>query len=306
MEPRAAWRLRRSCRVSPNANAVDRLIKLVARLCSAPIALVSVATEQNHRILSSFGLPPGLDISADSLVLGETLLGGHVVVVPDITLADRPAEPWLLDDRVRGRFYAGVPLITSEGEAFGTLSVIDRKPRQLSTTERSSLELLGRQIVAPIELMLRLADLRFAAEERRRSQQALAESDAALHSVYTAMPMMMGIVEILGDDLRQLSGNAAAAAFFETASLAPSCALPGGAPPSSRGIPRTVLRLWLDRYRECIRDGSPIRFEYSHPTPDGARWLSVVVGPLPSPPGGPPRCCYIAEDATEALFFDLP
>lgn len=50
------------------------------------------------------------------------------------------------------RFYAGAPLLTSDGIALGTLCVLDRTPRRLSVAERDALQALARQVVNTIEL----------------------------------------------------------------------------------------------------------------------------------------------------------
>ena len=57
------------------------------------------------------------------------------------------------------RFYAGVPLILSSGEALGTLCVIDHKPRTLTDSQKRALKTLGSSVVTEIELRRRVISL---------------------------------------------------------------------------------------------------------------------------------------------------
>ena len=54
------------------------------------------------------------------------------------------------------RFYAGAPLIDTDGHALGTLCVIDHVPRKLAEAQRAALTVLSRAIVQQIELRRRL------------------------------------------------------------------------------------------------------------------------------------------------------
>src|SRR2546426_5452062 len=51
----------------------------------------------------------------------------------------------------RSRFYAGAPLLTPEGYALGTLSVMDYVPRALTGVQTRILWALARQVMAHLE-----------------------------------------------------------------------------------------------------------------------------------------------------------
>ncbi len=130
--------------------------------------------------------------------------------------------------------------------------------------------------------------------DRRQAEEQVREASATLRSFYDTSPVMMGVVEVSGEDVVHLTDNAATGRFFGTApdSLA-------GRAASEIGVPPDHLRKWVRAYRESERTGQPARFEYPHETPDGPRWVSAVVYCIEQLPGGRCRCSYVAEDVTE-------
>jgi adenylate cyclase len=56
------------------------------------------------------------------------------------------------------RFYCGMPLITDDGHALGTLCVMDFEPRQLSFEQTESLRRLSHQVLAQLELRRKLIE----------------------------------------------------------------------------------------------------------------------------------------------------
>jgi GAF domain-containing protein len=73
------------------------------------------------------------------------------MVVSDTLTDDRFAENPLVTAMPRVRFYAGAPLILSDGECVGSLCLIDTRPRHLDSSNLSVLEGLRDLVVAEIE-----------------------------------------------------------------------------------------------------------------------------------------------------------
>ncbi|MDH4187165.1 MAG: PAS domain S-box protein, partial [Nitrospira sp.] len=94
---------------------------------------------------------------------------------------------------------------TSEGQAMGTLCVIDRAPRQLTASQQEALRRLGRQTVMLMEL--RLADI-----QHRETEAALGRSDARFRQVVESAPngMLMirsdGKITLVNAQIERLFG----------------------------------------------------------------------------------------------------
>jgi len=130
--------------------------------------------------------------------------------------------------------------------------------------------------------------------ERRQAEAALQESESALRSFFNTAPFMMGIVEMLPDDLLHLSANAASARFHGTDPEAMR-----GRRSSELGVPGQVIARWLSQIQEAHRRQAPVQSEYSWATRDRNCQVSVTVSELPGPTGQAPRFCYVAEDVTD-------
>ncbi|HWH70082.1 MAG TPA: GAF domain-containing protein [Candidatus Sulfotelmatobacter sp.] len=85
--------------------------------------------------------------------------------VPDVTRDPRFADNELVTGSPGIRFYATAPLVTPEGQALGTLCVIDTKPRQLTPQQNEALRGLSRQVMTQLELRRSLAELERAHRE---------------------------------------------------------------------------------------------------------------------------------------------
>ena len=121
----------------------DRLTRIAKRLFGVPIALVSLVDVNRQWFKSCQGLEV-TEMSRDTSFCGHAILGDDIFIISDATLDDRFYDNPLVVNEPRIRFYAGVPLVISNGIKVGTLCLIDREPRSLSDEDKELLCDLGK------------------------------------------------------------------------------------------------------------------------------------------------------------------
>ncbi len=157
--------------------AFDDLTLLAARSCGMPLALMTLVDETRVWFKSTFGTASE-GYPRDGSLCSHAIGGDEVFVVPDISRDERFAGlPLLAPGESVARFYAGVPLRTTDGHALGTLSVLDSRPRVLRGHERENLLALGRQVMAQMEHKRSLAGLQREVCARERAERAYRESE---------------------------------------------------------------------------------------------------------------------------------
>lgn len=128
----------------------DRHARIAAAALDAPIALVTLVDRNRQWFKSHLGF----DFSETPRDIGfcsHTILEDAPLVVSDATRDERFAEnPAVIADP-RVRFYAGIPLRTSDGSRVGALCVVDHKPRSLSPNQLKMLQDIARLVEEELE-----------------------------------------------------------------------------------------------------------------------------------------------------------
>ena len=154
----------------------DELTSLAAFVCQAPVALISLVDDQRQWFKSRVGWDVS-ETERNVSFCAHTILKSDLLIVPDAAADPRFADSPLVVSGPQFRFYAGAPLLTPEGQALGTLCVMDRRPRTLSKEQAQALRTLGRQVTALLQLRHNVAELtrlhwgQSLAEEAVRSEK---------------------------------------------------------------------------------------------------------------------------------------
>ncbi len=153
----------------------DDLTELAARICEAPIALISLVDEDRQWFKSKVGITVN-ETSRDISFCAYAVTQQDLFIVPDATLDPRFAKNPLVTSDPKIRFYAGAPLITPDGYALGTLCVIDKVPRELRPDQKQALKILARHVVFQLELRRRSRELVEARSQTKKLEGELAKA----------------------------------------------------------------------------------------------------------------------------------
>lgn len=130
--------------------------------------------------------------------------------------------------------------------------------------------------------------------KRKEAENALRASEMTLKSFFESSPVMMGIVELIGDDILHISDSAATGEFFGVDHKTMKDRFG-----SELGVSAEHLKMWVNRYRECMRSEEPVHFEYWHGLPERKHWLSVNVTQIDCGETLCPRFAYVIQDMTD-------
>lgn len=162
--------------------AFDDLTLLASYVCQTPVALISLVDADRQWFKSRVGVSV-TETSRDIAFCASAILQPDIFLVPDATQDRRFAENPLVVAEPKIRFYAGATLMT-DGQALGTLCVVDRVPRELGAEQLEALRALSRQVVAQLELRRNLKHLEKALAARDRLE---AEKERVLHELQSAI-----------------------------------------------------------------------------------------------------------------------
>jgi diguanylate cyclase (GGDEF)-like protein/PAS domain S-box-containing protein len=150
-----ASRLNALCRYeildSRPETAFDDLVRVAAWICQTPMATITFVDLERQWFKARVGVN-ATETPRDVSFCGHTILKAHPMIVPDARRDPRFRGNPLVTGPPNIRFYAGVPLIESSGQAIGTLCVLDKNPRELPAEKLELLEALSRQAMAQLDL----------------------------------------------------------------------------------------------------------------------------------------------------------
>jgi len=127
---------------------LQEIAELAARICNTPMAMVTMVEEGRQQFLARTGLE-ARETPRSTSFCAHAMLGAEPLVVADAREDARFTDNPLVTGAPHIRFYAGYPLVSTEGAPFGALCVIDTVPRAegLTALQRNTLAVLAKSVM---------------------------------------------------------------------------------------------------------------------------------------------------------------
>jgi hypothetical protein len=151
-----------------------------------PISLISLIDTDRQWFKSRFGL----DVQETPRAVAfctHAIMQSEMFVVPDASQDERFAQNPLVTGDPHIRFYAGAPLAAHDGHLLGTLCVIDREPHTLTEGQKEALKIVGRLVIANMELRTDLQQLKDALAARDAVEGPSGESAGSLDEIISRL-----------------------------------------------------------------------------------------------------------------------
>ncbi|TWR26643.1 PAS domain S-box protein [Mucilaginibacter achroorhodeus] len=173
---------------------LNELVNLVAVICDAPVALVTLLDEDTQW----FKAFVGTDLTCTDRQVAfcnDTIKHTGLNVIADTHLSEHFKSNPLVTGAPFVRFYAGAPLITKDGFAVGSLCIIDTKPRVLTEHQKTTLLVMAKQVVHLMELNWSLKTLEHKHEIEQAQILAISESEIKLKAIFDSSTDMHLLVD---------------------------------------------------------------------------------------------------------------
>jgi GAF domain-containing protein len=153
---------------APRDGAFERFARMAAAIFATPISTVSIVDSDRVWFAAAEGLDGVDQVGVEPGLCASAVLLDEPYVVLDATLDPRTLDHPLVRGALGLQFYAAAPVVNKDGHGLGTVSVIDRLPRQEDEISSTQIGLLSELAGAVADLLdVKLAALTALRVERQ-------------------------------------------------------------------------------------------------------------------------------------------
>ncbi|MEM9878738.1 MAG: ATP-binding protein [Pseudomonadota bacterium] len=243
---------------TPPEERFDRLSRIAAFIADVPIAVISLVDAQRLWFKSCVGI--NLCAADRAASFCDTVIDQQQpLLVTDASIDQRFAHNAMVLDAPFVRFYAGFPLVVSNGHVLGTLCVLDGEPRELSAEQVTALKDLAAEVSEQLEFGVATAYAGAQAQAIEKDAEKLRKTRNFFRSILDACSEGIAVYE------PQRTASGAVTDFILrdcNVSAAQSRALL-----KDQMLGRTLRELvpnvtteMFDRYVSVVETGTPIQF----------------------------------------------
>lgn len=180
---------------------------LASELCGAPISLITLLDKETNWVK----VATGVDIKESPRAISfcqHAIVSDDVLVIPDATKDKRFDKNPLVYQPPAVRFYAGAPLVMSNGYKLGTLCLYDLQPNDLTEQQYKILSSLSKQVVYLMEMELSKMALSQKLEELEEKNGSLRQiAQLQSHDIRQPLTSVIGLVNLVRDGQQEVDDN---------------------------------------------------------------------------------------------------
>ncbi|WP_405377955.1 ATP-binding protein [Nonlabens sp. Asnod3-A02] len=186
-------------------DSYDNITSIIASVCDAPISLITLVDKARNFIKSGHGVDI-TESERDISFCGHAIASDDDIMIvndarEDVRFKDNP----LLTD-FKAIFYAGVPLVDTNGYKLGTLCVYDSKPRTLVAHQIKALKAMGKQVMHLFEERYKTFKLLAMQEELEERNEELKDfAGIVSHDLKAPLSNIIMITKLLKESEKNLS-----------------------------------------------------------------------------------------------------
>lgn len=181
---------------SVNEEEFDNLTTLASEIANAPVAMVNLIDKDRQWTKSMSGL--SLDVKEaprEETVCQFTIKSQDVTEITDLREDERTSGLSHIKAEGGFRYYLGIPLLTKNNHAIGTLCVLDYKQRKLSALQIRQLKIIAREVMTHLELRKKNKELERINEYKVQLMKMLS------HDMRSPLNGIMGLSSMLREQL---------------------------------------------------------------------------------------------------------
>ncbi|MCM4173061.1 ATPase [Arenibacter sp. TNZ] len=175
----------------------DNITSMLSYICDTPISLITLLDKERNFLKSHHGVPFN-ESPREISFCGHAINSEDLVtIIEDARVDDRFFDnPLVTDHNVV--FYAGAPLVDSDGFKLGTLCVFDHKPRMLTVKQLESLTSMSKQVVQLFELRYKNYKLtQFQAKLKNRNDDLKKFACIVSHDLKSPLANIISLTDLL-------------------------------------------------------------------------------------------------------------
>lgn len=179
----------------------DNITLIASQICQTPVSLISLVDSRRQWFKSHHGTD-ATETPRDVAFCAHAINNANeIFVVPDSRKDERFWDNPLVTGTPHVIFYTGVPLVSPQGFALGTLCVIDQAPKQLNDDQLRSLSALAEQTINLFELHktnLQLSKMKALLESRNKELEQFAY--IVSHDIKSPLANIISFTQLFQED----------------------------------------------------------------------------------------------------------